>query len=59
MYLCKNNFCRFAAALGGLAMNEIIKRTTDRLETVRAEGVHVCRDYEELVDFAFLYFVFD
>ncbi|KAG1341775.1 hypothetical protein COCNU_05G000040 [Cocos nucifera] len=30
----------FASALGGLAANEIIQRTSDRLETVHSEGVH-------------------
>uniref|UniRef100_A0A1D1Y1Y4 ATP phosphoribosyltransferase n=1 Tax=Anthurium amnicola TaxID=1678845 RepID=A0A1D1Y1Y4_9ARAE len=30
----------FAAALGGLSANEIIQKTTDRLETIHSEGVH-------------------
>jgi len=30
----------FATALGGLSPNEIIKRTTNRLETIHSEGVH-------------------
>ncbi|XP_038983699.1 LOW QUALITY PROTEIN: uncharacterized protein LOC103697559 [Phoenix dactylifera] len=30
----------FTSALGGLAANEIIQRTSDRLETVHSEGVH-------------------
>ncbi|XP_058080815.1 uncharacterized protein LOC131228983 [Magnolia sinica] len=30
----------FTAALGGLAANEIIQRTADRLETIHSEGVH-------------------
>lgn len=30
----------FAAALGGVPMNEAFQRTADRLETVHAEGVH-------------------
>uniref|UniRef100_J3LSM8 DUF7798 domain-containing protein n=2 Tax=Oryza brachyantha TaxID=4533 RepID=J3LSM8_ORYBR len=30
----------FTTALGGLSPNEIIKRTTDRLETIHSEGVH-------------------
>ncbi|CAN6315335.1 unnamed protein product [Urochloa humidicola] len=32
----------FTAALGGLSPNDIIKRTTNRLETIHSEGVHVC-----------------
>ncbi|KXG37605.1 uncharacterized protein LOC8060505 [Sorghum bicolor] len=30
----------FTTALGGLSPNEIIKRTTNRLETIHSEGVH-------------------
>ncbi|GJN23389.1 hypothetical protein PR202_gb11034 [Eleusine coracana subsp. coracana] len=30
----------FTSALGGLSPNEIIKRTTNRLETIHSEGVH-------------------
>ncbi|KAH9296751.1 hypothetical protein KI387_028433 [Taxus chinensis] len=30
----------FTATLGGLALNEIVQKTTDRLEAIRAEGVH-------------------
>lgn len=30
----------FTVALGGLAMAEIVQKTTDRLEAIRAEGVH-------------------
>ncbi|CAN6281475.1 unnamed protein product [Urochloa humidicola] len=30
----------FTAALGGLSPNDIIKRTTNRLETIHSEGVH-------------------
>ncbi|XP_077233151.1 BAT2 domain protein [Tasmannia lanceolata] len=30
----------FTAALGGLAANEMIQRTVDRLETIHSEGVH-------------------
>ncbi|KAL6843573.1 hypothetical protein ACP4OV_026635 [Aristida adscensionis] len=30
----------FNTALGGLSPNEIIKRTTDRLESIHSEGVH-------------------
>uniref|UniRef100_A0A6V7QXM0 DUF7798 domain-containing protein n=1 Tax=Ananas comosus var. bracteatus TaxID=296719 RepID=A0A6V7QXM0_ANACO len=30
----------FTSALGGLAANEIMQRTTDRLETLHSEGVH-------------------
>ncbi|KAK1300531.1 hypothetical protein QJS10_CPB13g00183 [Acorus calamus] len=30
----------FTAALGGIATNEIIQRTADRLETIHSEGVH-------------------
>ncbi|XP_062214656.1 uncharacterized protein LOC133915492 [Phragmites australis] len=30
----------FTTALGGLSTNEIIKRTTNRLETIHSEGVH-------------------
>lgn len=30
----------FTTALGGLSPNDIIKRTTDRLETIHSEGVH-------------------
>uniref|UniRef100_A0A0D9VYR4 DUF7798 domain-containing protein n=1 Tax=Leersia perrieri TaxID=77586 RepID=A0A0D9VYR4_9ORYZ len=30
----------FTTALGGLSPNEIVKRTTDRLETIHSEGVH-------------------
>ncbi|BBN07617.1 hypothetical protein MPTK1_4g05060 [Marchantia polymorpha subsp. ruderalis] len=30
----------FTAALGGLAMKEVVKKTSDRLEAIRAEGVH-------------------
>ncbi|TKV91465.1 hypothetical protein SEVIR_9G098500v4 [Setaria viridis] len=30
----------FATALGGLSPNDIIKRTTNRLETIHSEGVH-------------------
>ncbi|PKA59792.1 hypothetical protein AXF42_Ash011917 [Apostasia shenzhenica] len=30
----------FAAALGGIASNDVIQRTMDRLETVHSEGVH-------------------
>ncbi|VAH94535.1 hypothetical protein VPH35_067117 [Triticum aestivum] len=31
----------FATGLGGLSPSDIIKRTTDRLETIHSEGVHV------------------
>jgi hypothetical protein len=31
---------RFTTALGGLSPNEIVKRTTNRLETIHSEGVH-------------------
>ncbi|MQL75913.1 hypothetical protein Taro_008292 [Colocasia esculenta] len=30
----------FAAAIGGLAANEVFQKTTDRLETLHSEGVH-------------------
>ncbi|KAJ1697182.1 hypothetical protein LUZ63_005694 [Rhynchospora breviuscula] len=30
----------FTSALGGLAANEIIQKTTDRLESIHSEGVH-------------------
>ncbi|KAL4180360.1 hypothetical protein AMTRI_Chr13g91750 [Amborella trichopoda] len=30
----------FAAALGGLAANEILQRTSDRLESIHSEGIH-------------------
>ncbi|XP_052147822.1 uncharacterized protein LOC127766735 [Oryza glaberrima] len=30
----------FTTALGGLSPNEIVKRTTNRLETIHSEGVH-------------------
>jgi hypothetical protein len=29
-------------ALGGLAISEVIQKTTDRLEEIKVEGVHVC-----------------
>ena len=38
-------FFRFMTALGGLSPGDIIKRTTDRLETIHSEGVHVCPCY--------------
>ncbi len=34
-------FCRFSVALGGLAMTEVVQKTTDRLNAIKAEGVHV------------------
>lgn len=37
-------FVRFTATLGGLATNEIIQKTADRLETIHSEGVHVCKN---------------
>ncbi|XP_057840239.2 uncharacterized protein LOC131050105 isoform X2 [Cryptomeria japonica] len=30
----------FTATLGGLALNEIVQKTADRLEAIRSEGVH-------------------
>ncbi|KAL2631633.1 hypothetical protein R1flu_016319 [Riccia fluitans] len=30
----------FTAAIGGLAAKEVVKKTSDRLEAIRAEGVH-------------------
>ena len=33
---------RFTVALGGLAITEVIQKTTDRLEAIKVEGVHVC-----------------
>ncbi len=34
-------FSRFSVALGGLAMTEVVQKTTDRLNAIKAEGVHV------------------
>lgn len=36
-------FCSFASALAGLTPNDIIQRTSGRLDTIHSEGVHVCR----------------
>lgn len=49
LYFFNATYCRFASALGGLAANEIIQRTTDRLETIHSEGVHVCGYQEKVV----------
>ena len=40
---------RFTVALGGLAITEVIQKTTDRLEAIKVEGVHVCTIRQDLM----------
>ena len=40
---------RFTVALGGLAITEVIQKTTDRLEAIKVEGVHVCVILQDLM----------
>ena len=43
MKLVLLDLCRFTSALAGQAVNDIIQRTTGRLESLHSEGVHVLR----------------
>lgn len=40
-------YCSFTNALAGLAANDIIQRTTARLESLHSEGVHVWENITE------------